>query len=117
MSNTQGLSSASRTECISAGRIQAVLHAGTAAVVTQRQRRGTGQAQTPIDALEQHHATATDDVAAIDRGLDNTPSNPSNPSKPGDPVGTLRRRQSSVAIGAEIPMATRSAMRLPTYAW
>ena len=46
------------------------------------------------------------------RGLDDAPS---NPSKLNGPISTLCHRQSSVAIGGELPMTTGSATRLPIY--
>jgi hypothetical protein len=90
----------------------AVLDAGAAALITQRQRRCARQPKTLVDPLEQQHAAVADDVATIECGLDHAPS---NPSKLDGPIGTLWHRQSSVAIGGEIPMTTGSATRLPTY--
>lgn len=92
--------------------VHAVPHAGTAALITKRQRRSAGQTQSFIDPLEQQHAAVADDVTAVECGLDHTSS---NPSELNGPIGTLWHRQSSVAIGGEIPMTTGSATRLPTY--
>lgn len=100
-----------QAQTIDALRQQAV-HAGAAALVTQRPRRSAGQTKTVIDPLEQQHATIANDVATIERSLHHAPS---NPSELDGPIGTLWHRQSSVAIGGEIPMTTGSATRLPTY--
>ena len=91
---------------------QVVLDTGHATLVAQRQSSRAGQTKTLIDPLEQQHAALTDDVTAIECGLDYTPS---NPSKFDGPIGTLWHRQSSVSIGGEIPMKTRLGTRLPTY--
>lgn len=92
--------------------VHAVLDAGAAALVAERQGSCAGQSKTFIDLLEQQHAAITDDVATVECGLDDTPA---NTSKFDSLIGTLWHRQSSVAIGGQIPMTTGSATRLPTY--
>jgi hypothetical protein len=63
-----------------------VLDAGAATLVAERQGRCAGQANTLIDLLEQQRATIADDVATVERCMDDTPP---DTSKLDSLIGTL----------------------------
>jgi hypothetical protein len=68
----------------------------TPAVVAEGSGGSACQTEPFIDLLEQQNATIANDVAAIEFGLDNTPS---KSSRFGSLIGTLWHRQSSDFIG------------------
>jgi hypothetical protein len=92
--------------------VHAVLDAGVAALVTECAGCCAGKSNAFIELLEQQHAAIADDVTTIERGLNDTAS---NLAEFNGLIGTLWHRQSSVAIGGQIPMTAGSARRLPTY--
>lgn len=73
-----------------------MLDAGAAALVAERMGRRADQTEPFIDSLEQQDAAVTDDVAAIECGLDDTPAHTSEFNYL---IGTLWHRRSSVFIG------------------
>ena len=62
-------------------RQHAVQDAGAAAPVAKGPRCRAGQSESFVDLRVQQHAAIADDAAAIECGLDNTPSDPPNATR------------------------------------